>query len=301
MVRWTLAVTLVVGLVATANADEQPPQARASREQREARAQRAIAPLFSRRDPPRPGEWLASHHEEGQTFEEFRAASEYRNFSRKTLYIQPIGALSAKQLALLDDIEVALRVFFGKPTKRLPPIDDDAPGTPITWRRNPHTGAVQLSTRSILEHLEPTVPQDAQAVLALTATDLWPGNDWNYLFGQASFDKPVGVWSIARMGDPEKDYARTLARALKLALHETGHMFGLKHCTAYRCGMSGTNNLAETDRAPMAFCPECERKLWWALGLDIERRYAGLIAFAKARGLAHEAMFWALVRHRLQR
>ena len=103
------------------------------------------------------------------------------------------------------------------------------------------------------------------------------------------------------MGDLEKDYTGTLARALKLALHETGHMFGLKHCTAYRCGMNGTNNLAETDRAPMAFCPECERKLWWALGLDIERRYAALIAFAKARGLAEQALFFSLLKQRVQR
>lgn len=299
MVRSTLAVpvVLVLGLVFAARADELSSRPRPPREQLEARAQRAIAPLFSRRDPPRSGEWLASHPEEGQTFEEFRTASEYRNFSRSTLYLQPIGALTAKQLALLDDIEVALHLFFGKRTKRLPPIEDDA----ITWRRNPHTGAIQLSTRAILDRLEPMVPKDAQAVLALTATDLWPGNDWNYLFGQASFVAPVGVWSLARMGDPEKEYTRTLERALKLALHETGHMFGLKHCTAYRCGMSGTNSLAETDRAPMAFCPECERKLWWALGLDIERRYTALIAFAKARGLSHQAMFWTLVKQRLQR
>jgi len=91
-----------------------------------------------------------------------------------------------------------------------------------------------------------------------------------------------------------------LLRAIKLALHETGHMLGLRHCTAYRCGMNGTNNLQETDRCPLAFCPVCEEKLWWALGLDPQRRYEPLIAFAETHRMEREATFWKAVRERLR-
>ena len=39
-------------------------------------------------------------------------------------------------------------------------------------------------------------------MISFTSTDLWPGEDWNFVFGQASFEKPVGVWSLHRLGDP---------------------------------------------------------------------------------------------------
>jgi archaemetzincin len=46
------------------------------------------------------------------------------------------------------------------------------------------------------------------------------------------------VWSLARNGDPTESpeaFRIALLRAMKIAVHETGHMFSLEHCTAYRC------------------------------------------------------------------
>ena len=34
-------------------------------------------------------------------------------------------------------------------------------------------------------------------------------------------------------------------------MHETGHMFSMRHCTKYECLMSGTNHMGETDRRPL--------------------------------------------------
>lgn len=39
-------------------------------------------------------------------------------------------------------------------------------------------------------------------MIAFTNADLWPGEGWNYVFGQASLADHVGVWSIHRYGDP---------------------------------------------------------------------------------------------------
>ncbi|MGE5192634.1 MAG: Zn-dependent protease, partial [Deltaproteobacteria bacterium] len=64
---------------------------------------------------------------------------------------------------------------------------------------------------------------------------LKPGEGWNFVFGQASLSDRVGVWSIYRFGNPEKsadDYKLCLRRTLATAVHETGHMLGIKHCTA---------------------------------------------------------------------
>lgn len=135
-------------------------------------------------------------------------------------------------------------------------------------------------------------PKDAVAVLALTATDLFPQPSWNFVFGQASLDERVGVWSLARYGDAGKDYATVLRRTLLVAIHETGHMFGIQHCTTSECGMNGSNNLEESDRAPMAFCAECDMKLWWACGLSPAARYTALADFAKARGLTRDEADW---------
>ena len=259
-------------------------------------AEQALASLCSRRPPPRPGEWLASHPEDGQTFEEFALQSEYRNFERPFLYVQPVGRLSRAEDRVLRDVAEALTIFYGKPVRHLQPLATDS----FVWRDNPYTHQPQLSTQSVLRRLGYELPKDAQAVLAFTSADLWPGNDWNFVFGQASFDAPVGVWSLHRFGDPDRDYQRVLERALKLALHETGHMFGLRHCTAYQCGMSGTNNLAETDRSPMAFCPVCEHKLWWALRLDPAPRYDALAKFAREHALPSQAALWQRAAQRVR-
>ena len=94
--------------------------------------------------------------------------------------------------------------------------------------------------------LKPHRPIDAVAVLGLTAEDLWPGDDWNFVFGQASLSERVGVWSLHRNGnvDGSVDEQRLfLRRTLKTAVHETGHMLSIPHCIAFQCGMNGSNSL----------------------------------------------------------
>jgi archaemetzincin len=250
--------------------------------------------------PPHQGDWLDEHPEPGQTFEQFRRLAAARPSPRlTTLYVQPIGEVTAGQQRLIEDTVAALEICFGYPVTTLPALADDV--VPASARRlSPLTGQRQfLTTWLLAELLRPRRPADAVAVLALTATDLWPGHDgrreWNFVFGQASLVDRVGVWSLARYGDPEESAeaeARCLRRTLKVALHETGHMLGIRHCIAHECGMNGSNSLAETDRAPLWFCPQCEQKIWWACRLDPAQRYRRLAEFAERRALGEEAQFW---------
>jgi len=167
--------------------------------------------------------------------------------------------------------------------KRLPPraLDD----VPERARRGD-----QLLSIWLLDQLKAGRPNDAHAVLGLTASDLWPGEGWNFVFGQASLVERVGVWSTARFGaaaDPLR-----LRRTVHTAVHETGHQFGLPHCIRWECLMNGSNHLAESDAAPLWMCHECEAKLAWTLGGDPVARLKRLAAFAKAHGMADAEQMW---------
>ena len=92
---------------------------------------------------------------------------------------------------------------------------------------------------------------------------------------------------MARNGDADgRPAIRKLCalRTIMTATHETGHMFGIRHCIAYECGMNGSNNSDERDRQPLEFCPECQAKLWWTLQLDPVKRSLGLEAVACKHG-----------------
>jgi archaemetzincin len=143
--------------------------------------------------------------------------------------------------------------------------------------------------------LRPQLPADAAALIAFTASDLYPEESWYFVFGQASFRERVGVWSLHRLGTPDASHEEFLAclrRTMKLATHETGHMFSIPHCTKYECNMSGTNSLAETDRRPLDYCPECMAKICWATNANPRERYTKLAAFTKAHGLIDDERFF---------
>ncbi len=134
--------------------------------------------------------------------------------------------------------------------------------------------------------LKPILPADAAALIAFTDVDLFPDSSMSFVFGQASMDERVGVWSLKRLVD--KNHTTFLLRVLKIATHETGHMFSFKHCTKYECVMSGTNQLAETDRRPIDACPECMAKVCWMSDVSPSERYRKLAAFCRKNNLVKE-------------
>ena len=86
-------------------------------------------------------------------------------------------------------------------------------------------------------------------MLTITMEDLYPGNGWNYVFGWANYRQRTGVFSFIRYGplyqdesDPEH---ALLFNACHVMVHETGHMFGMTHCTHYECTMNGFNSYEE--------------------------------------------------------
>ncbi len=253
-----------------------------------------IAPVFSAFVPT---DWSKAHPEElAQSLDQYVASKPNRpNSQRTTLYLQPVGSLTATQERVMTATQELLALWFGTPVKTLPVIA--ASSIPARAKRvHPQWKDPQLLADYLLyEAILPRRPEDAVAVLGLTATDLWPGEGWNFVFGQASLRDRIGVWSLYRYGDPERsdaDYRRYLLRALKVATHETGHMFSIPHCVSFQCGMNGSNHLPEADAAPFAFCPECTAKLWWATGTDPVSWLRSLRDFCSKNGLNKEGAIW---------
>lgn len=238
---------------------------------------------------PHHGDWLMFHREPGQTFEEFRASEANRpNERRRLIYLLPLGEFpedDAPSLELLRDYAAR---FFQLEVKVLPAYyPHDLEFIP---RLNEITHKRQRHSRAILGWLMDRLPPDAFCLLAVTMDDLYPERDWNYVFGQASLDERVGVYSFARYdpafcGETRGPAWRetALRRGCKVLAHETGHMFGLQHCIHFDCVMNGSNSLEETDAQSPHLCPICLRKLKFAAGFDPVRRYAQLREFYRAR------------------
>jgi archaemetzincin len=245
-----------------------------------------LRPLALPLAKPGPGDWLAVHPDEpGQTFREYVAGRPVMlTAERSILYVQPLGTFTKSQRKIVEAAAEFLGLYYNA---RVKITADLAFGKiPADSRRTSSlTGEEQILTGYILENvLAARLPKDAAAMIAFTATDLWPGAGWNFVFGQAQLHDRVGVWSIKRFGDPDADeaaYRLCLTRTIKLAAHETGHMFSMLHCRAYSCCMCGGNSLPECDGHPLEVCPECVAKVWWATGADPAGRYRKLEEFCR--------------------
>jgi archaemetzincin len=246
---------------------------------------------------PLPGDWLSVYEEPGQTFIQYlNGRPIVPDERRRIIYIQPVGKFEDADAEILKLAGEFLSIYFDLPAKFLEP--EPLSEIPAEARRvNSDTRLEQLSSEWIIDRLLiPRTPDDAMFIIALTKSDLWPGREgWNFVFGQASLQNRAGVWSIHRMGDPNespKAFRKCLRQALKTASHESGHMFGIKHCIAYECNMNGCNSLYEAERHPLWMCPECHAKIAWAIGFDPVERFRKLGEFCARHGLELEQDFY---------
>lgn len=101
-------------------------------------------------------------------------------------------------------------------------------------------------------------------LLGVTDVDIYaPG--MNYIFGLAQCPGRAAVISLFRLR-PEfygegPDRNLFLERAVKEAIHEIGHVLGLKHCKNQFCVMYFSLHIGMTDRKSNFFCEKCLRKI----------------------------------------
>jgi archaemetzincin len=262
-----------------------------------ARTQRAfeVTDAFAPLPKPGPGDWLDVNDEELQTAADYLASEPNLPVApRNVLYVLPVGPLPAELGPTIDELTSYAHAFFGLEVRVLATLEPEA----LDVTRRVHHGGPQLNATDILDRMEPQLPADAYCVIAVTWSDLYPDDTYNFVFGLARLTARVGVFSFARLhpdfygafpGSAGEVRELVTRRALAVMSHEIGHMFGIPHCVSFACNMNGSNSLEESDRQPMHLCPVCLRKLYLAHGFDPEARYEALEEQYRRAGLEPEA------------
>jgi archaemetzincin len=254
------------------------PGARRRRAEEHARV--GDTPAFRRLGEPRPGDWLWSFPEPGETLAEYyRGVFNQKTAHRTTLHLLPLSDLSPVQRRVIPPLVRFLSLYFDSPVAVLP-FRPPAP----RWY---DPAREQYDAGRILGALRRQVPPRSMGLFGLMGSDLF-GEGYGFVFGYATYYDRVGVYSLHRFGTHPTEL---LLRTLKLAAHEIGHLFSLPHCVFYRCLMNGSNSLQETDRGPIHLCPVCQAKLRLAIGFDPAARHQRLRAFYREQGFLDEAAF----------
>ena len=253
----------------------------------ETRETPVIASLYDTLGIAQPGEWRYEHTESDQTRDAF-IAQHPQTLSGKIIYLQPIGAFDSLQQEMFELTGEWLHSVFQLTVKMLPAIAENSIDT-NAWRVD------QLRTGYIMDTLlQPELPDDAAGLMAITNFDIYPGDDWNFVFGEAGTHSKVGVSSFSRFGDPHAGSKEMLLferRLLGTVLHEFLHMMGLEHCSYFSCVLNGSNSLEEADTKPILICPQCLEKMNYALQSDNSVYYRNAELFFNTYGFENESDF----------
>jgi archaemetzincin len=169
----------------------------------------------------------------------------------KRILIIPMGSADP---AILNTISTSLEKTFHcmVETGAEMPI----PLTSHDSRRN------QYYSTAMLETLRGMIQRDGDRVLGVADADLFVP-ELNFVFGEADASAGVAVISLTRLRQEFYGLRRSTRlfhdRAVKEAIHELGHTYGLGHCRDPHCIMHFSNSLRDTDEKGPEFCARCKK------------------------------------------
>lgn len=252
----------------------------------------ASSPLYETLEVPGPEDWLNGpgvKDRPGQTLAAWRSQKRRRpGKTDRTIYLLPLGDFDGE--VDVDVLVECVRAFyFGMEVHCLDKVPEDELRQRVTARKSRGYGKQLLTTDiHLLTEAVRSQRPDAFVVMGFTMFDLYPREEWNFVFGQASPAKGTGVFSFARY---RHCMSKTLflRRCMMVLCHEIGHLFGIMHCVWWKCCMCGSNHDGESDRRPFALCPMDLAKLQEAIGpqcFKLLDREVALAEFLEKRGLS---------------
>ncbi len=166
-----------------------------------------------------------------------------------TITLVPVGSLDKTLLSVIGE---AVARTFGRAWAPAQPLAQ--PLYAYNAQRRQYLASAILNCLSEL-HWPAT-----ERVLGLVDEDLYVP-ELNFVFGQALLGGRAAVIALPRLrqgfyGLPDDDRLFR-ERAIKEAIHELGHTYGLRHCPDRRCVMHFSNSLHDTDEKQATFCVQC--------------------------------------------
>lgn len=162
----------------------------------------------------------------------------------------PVGTAPVEVCGWLAD---ALTAAFGCACR----VETALPHPAFAWNAR----RKQYSAEAILAQVS---AHAAMRILAIADLDLYVP-DLNFVFGLADRAKARAIIALPRLRQSFYRLPENMAvfreRAIKEAVHELSHTFGLGHCHDRRCVMAFSNSLADTDDKGRGFCEPCSRTI----------------------------------------
>ena len=169
------------------------------------------------------------------------------------IYLQPFGDVNYSTLNFLRD-KLSQKFSVECRTRERVDLTEEA----YDPARKQHKSAV------FLDQLRVFLSRETSKCLAVVDVDIYaPG--LNFIFGEAEVRGRFAVISLFRLWPqfyglaPDTDICQE--RALKEAVHELGHTFGLGHCGNPTCVMHFSNSIDDTDKKSDSPCSDCQSTL----------------------------------------
>jgi archaemetzincin len=184
-----------------------------------------------------------------------------------TIQLRPLQPLSA---TLTANLTVAIAHKFS-----LPCVLDSRLFTAAQLATAYYSERQQYLAAPLLQQLKRETAPTTLATLGVTTEDLFTTGK-QFIFGEAEVGGKVAIISLARLTakfaapltatltstlTPSLKASLTTTLANRLAVHELGHVFALRHCDRPRCVMQFSPQIAALTQKSSQFCPECAHTL----------------------------------------
>lgn len=121
----------------------------------------------------------------------------------------------------------------------------------------------QYNSRVILELLTSMFPESNYSkILGITHVDIFIPV-MKYVFGLSVVGGRCAVISLFRFNEVSSKEDILIERAIKTAIHELAHTFGMIHCRVKKCVMYPSTVIKDTDNKDSRFCMNCKNLLYW--------------------------------------